>query len=191
MYLSVVTPPVSYGVTLTEAKAQCRLLDADTTHDTLLTSLIAQASATIDTMTGCLTAIHVMQTTLDGFPTAEMELGVYPVTAITSLAYDDVDGDAQTLTADVDYYTGLSSMYPKLYPVTAWPGTKAGKPGTVRVQFIAGYTTLPDDLKLAILMRVSELFNNPSESTSDYDANPTINTIKAIVGPYRSRWLAK
>ena len=190
MYISVITPPATQSVTLAEAKAQCRLTETDTTHDTLLLALIEQAAATIDTMTGCKTSSQVLELTLDGFPSSEMDLGTYPVTSITSVTYDDADDAEQTLTADDDYYTGLSSQYPKIYPVAGWPST-SGKAGTVRVRFVAGYTTIPSDLKLAILMRVSELFNNPSESTSEYDANPTINSIKAIVGPYRTRWLAK
>ncbi len=46
--------------------------------------------------------------TLDSFP-AEILIDKVPVASITSVAYTDTDGDAQTLTAVTDYQTDLNS----------------------------------------------------------------------------------
>lgn len=184
MALVQVTPPGSLPVTLAEAKAQCRVLD--TTHDTLITSLIQSATESIEALTTSRLGIHTLRLELDEFPDGAIDLETYPVNSIVSVLYDDVDNVEQSLVADTDYWESLGGMYPKITPVTSWPETMCGKPASVRIRMQVGYTTdLPPDLKHAVLMRVSEFFNNSSESVEGREIFPTVNSVEALTAYYR------
>lgn len=198
MALVTTTAATDTPVTLAEAKAQCRILSSDTTHDTLLARLIVEAQRSIETYTGARLATETVQLSCDGFPAgygiaAKLDLGLYPVASITSVKYDDSDGDEQTLVLDTDYYENLGGMYPYISPVTYWPATKAYKPACVRVVMVAGYamsgspevSTCPEDLKHAVLMRVKEYFDNSGESVTGQSVEATVNTVKALTDMHR------
>jgi uncharacterized phiE125 gp8 family phage protein len=133
----------------------------DTSHDALLYRLIAAATSEAEGSTGSRLMTQTLRLESDGFPIGDFDLGVYPVASITSLAYDDADGNEQTLAANTDYWADLSGMYPRVLPVTSWPSTKVGKPGSVRVTVVAGHPSIddvPEDLRHSILVRVQNSF---------------------------------
>lgn len=190
MNLVVVTPPATYPVSLTEAKAQCAI--TDTTHDDLLTRLIKAATASVEEFTGAKLMPQTVRLEMDCFPDGAVDLGLYHVEAVTSVAYDDAAGDEQTLVSGTDYWPQLDGMYPRLLPINSWPGTKAGKPAAVRITMTAGFTSadlVPDDLKHAILMRVKEMFANRGESVQGTMSTASELAVEALAGPHRRVFL--
>ena len=116
--------------------------------------------------------------TLDSFP-AEILVDIVPVASITSVAYVDTDGDAQTLTAVTDYQTDLNSNDgpASIKPAygTTWPSTRSGTYAAVTVTFVAGYATaaaVPQTIKHEIAMLTAEWFKHREGSTS-MDVNVT------------------
>lgn len=187
MPLVIVDDADTLPVSLADAKLQCRILDADTTHDTRLTEYIWAAVGSIERLTGAVLATKTIRLDMDGFPDGEIDLGVYPVTSVTSVTYDDADNAAQTLTTSpVQYWESLGGMYPKISPVESWPQTRSGKIASVRVTMVTGYGgTLPRDLKHAVLMRVSEYFNNSAESVTGSEVFATVNTVESLISQWR------
>ena len=160
MKVVTVTAPTIPAVSISEAREQCALLD-NTAHDALLYRLIASATAEIEGSTGARLMPQTLRVELDGFPCGDLDLGVYPVASITSVAYDDDSNDEQTLAVNTDYWGDLSGMYPKLVPVVSWPATYISKPGSVRITLVAGYDytdSVPSDIRNAILVKVQESF---------------------------------
>lgn len=190
MPLKEITAASVLPVTLLEAKTQCRIMDGDTTHDDRLTSIIWQAAATIESLIDCKTSATTMELVLDEFPNGDIEIPLYPVTAISSVKYDDADDVEQTMLV-ADYWTQLAGYRPMLRAVTSWPATKACKPGAVRIQFVVGFTaaTLPKDLKQAILMRVGEFFDQKGESVTGPEVFETVNSVEHLIGPHRRAYV--
>lgn len=97
-------------VTLAEAKAQCRMID-DNSDDTFITSLIAPARAYVERVStyGLVAGTRVFMFSKWG---DFLEIYLRPITSVTSVAYVDTNGDAQT-------YTGLAPL--GAYPFRIFP----------------------------------------------------------------------
>ena len=194
MALVNLTQPSSIVVTLDEAKSQCRLVSSDSTHDTRLLEYINRATASIETLTGARLQSQSVRLDLDAFPTgyySKIDLGVYPVNAITSIKYDDTDNAEQTLVENTDYWVNLGGMYPCVQAVSYWPETKYAKPASVRITMSVGYydgspvtAVAPDDLRHAILMRVKEFFDNSGESETQ-QTYETVNSVEHLIAMHR------
>lgn len=156
-----VTAAADKPVTLESAKIQCRILDDDS-HDAQIFDLITAATEEWETETRQVLVTRTLRYDLDGFCSRDIVLPVYPVTAITSIKYDDESDVEQTLSAS-EYWTSLAGMEPVVRAVDYWPGTYPDKPGRARITFTAGYATyeIPESAKQAILVRVYDLWNTP------------------------------
>lgn len=195
MRLVDLTKPAKLPVTIGEAREQCRI--TDDTHDTLLMRLIQNVTKQVETRCEMRLISRSMRLDLDAFPSGgdDIHIPIYPVTTITTVAYTDADGDAQTLSEDTgspegDYWKeiGNDKMSPILRPLNYWPATKLNKPGAVQITFNAGYESvedIPEDLRHGILLRVKELFDVSGESVSGVSMEQAINTFDALVHPYR------
>lgn len=86
-------------VSLTEAKAQCRMVEDDS-EDTFITSLIAPARAFVEKVT-----TYSLVSGTRTFTFAEwgdfLEIYLRPITSLDSVTYTDENGDTQTLTGMV------------------------------------------------------------------------------------------
>lgn len=204
MRLVIVTPPASTPVTLAEAKEQCRILvesPENTTHDSVITRLISAAVSSVESYTGARLYEQTVRLELDGFPSGDIELPVYPVTAITAFVYDDGDDVETTLTEDTgspsandDYWPALDGQRPYVRATNGWPATRLNKPGSVRITLTVGYApdaspqfAVPDALKHAVLIRVKESFDNGGETITGMSVEAVSNTVSALLAPFR-KW---
>jgi uncharacterized phiE125 gp8 family phage protein len=105
---------------------------------------------------------------LDRFPT-QIELRVCPVSSITSIKYNDLNGTQQTLSSTL-YRTDLVSEPARIVPAynETWPSTR-GQINDVIVEFVAGYgatpTSVPQNIKFAMLMLIANWFEHPEATT--------------------------
>lgn len=181
-----VTGPASEPVTVQEARTQCSLYDS-TTHDTLLAQLISAARASVEQLAGVRCMTQTVRLELDGFPDAEIDLGCYPVASITSVKYDDTSGVEQTLVSGTDYWPSLGGMFPRLVSVDGWPTAYEGKPASVRVVMVVGNASaasLSPDVKQAILLRITELFEHRSESIEAVSIDETPVSMRLLLAPH-------
>lgn len=162
MALRLITAPATTGVTLAEAKANGRIDYSD--EDTLIGALIVAATARAERMTGLAFEPQTWEESLTGFPCDEITLGIGPLVSVTSVKYDDANGDEQTLSAS-DYVVDAASVEGRIFPVSTWPAT-IDRVNSVRIRFVAGLGT-PSDVKQAILLIVEHWNEHRSEASPD------------------------
>jgi uncharacterized phiE125 gp8 family phage protein len=190
MGLKLITAATDYPVTLDEAKAQTRVDGA--ADDATLTALIAAATDYVEQYTGRAIMPQTWELVLDAFSDA-IQIPKGPVTGITSVSYYDINGALQTVT-DTNYTPDLVSDPQWLVRDTAytWPTTATGI-NVVKIQFTAGYATVPPSIKHAILLLVSQWFDErsslsamtrPAAAGGDIPELP--HAVTALLSNYRS-----
>lgn len=192
MTLILVTAPASANpaVTLEELKAYLAIDPLVTDDDDLLKHNIAAITATLDGPRGLLNRALINQSwklELDEFPTGtndKIELPLPPTQSITSVKYDDSDGNEQTLVADTDYYItklGATTEQTQIHPIDGWPAAR-DRAGAVRVEFVAGYgdndSDIPADTKLLIKAVSAEFFERREYS----NVGNIVNVMPAMEG---------
>jgi len=183
MRIEQLVKPSELPVSLAEAKLQIGLLD--NYHDALLLSFIEATTQFVEHYIKGRLVTQEVRFVGESFG----PLPVAQVQSIDSMAYDDVDGVAQTLSAS-EYYVDLSGIQPVIEPVSDWPFLQAGKSGSVRIDATVGYggvNDVPADIKAAILIRVKEMFANRGETVTGMGgvAASSPITVKALLNPYR------
>ena len=163
MSIKQTVAPTLDAVTLDEIKAQCGA-DGYDDYDSLLAGLRDRATEAVGKQSKRQIMSATFTLSLDCFP-AEIVIDLIPVSAISSIAYTDSNGTAQTLTAVTDYQTDLSTYDgpARIKPAygTSWPSTISDTYGAVVVTFVAGYTTtalVPKTIKHEICMMTAHWF---------------------------------
>jgi len=185
MRLVDVTQPTKQPVTLGEAREQCRILD--NSHDTKLLMYINAAVGYVERYTETRLMSRTVRQEMDAFPDGVIKLKLAPVTAVTSVVYDNASNNETTLTLNTDYREALSGAYPTISPVDTWP-TAISKPSAIRITMTVGYTNrddVPNDLRLAILKMVQDLFANNGDSISGMTNQPLNFSVRALCDMHR------
>lgn len=165
---SVATEPVS----LATARLHLRLdtLGSPPSHpdDALVESLITVAREAVENFTELTVANNDFQMKLDVFPTAEINLGTWPVNSIASITYVDTNGATQTISSS-DYVldTFRKPAQVNLAFGKTWPAVR-NQPNAVTVTFDAGFTggtsptpnIVPKALIQAMLLTITDLYEN-------------------------------
>ena len=184
MGLNLITAPASTPVSLAEAKSYLRILDSNS--DTLVTSLIAAATAYLDGPNGYLGRAIISQTWelyLDDFSSA-IRIPLRPVSSVTSVKYYDTANVLQTITS-TNYAVDLTSHDQWIVPVTgySWPAVTTGINNVV-IRFIAGDAAASEAVKVAIYMLIAQWFDMP-EASSEKPYSEMPHAIKAVLAGHR------
>jgi len=191
MYQPVrVTAPVIQPVTRTEVKAQLDVSYTD--KDTMIDGLIAAATSRYDGLAGILGICLVEQSwrqDYDAFSN-DLRLQLGPFISITSVVYDNENGDPQTVAAE--NYTLVSDecgSFVRFADYYSFP-TVSGIAKSVRVTYKAGYanagsdpdfiSTVPDGIKQMMLMLIRHWFDNPSGVTVGVSAVVTPLAVRSL-----------
>lgn len=187
-------------ITNTEYKANAGITVS--TYDTLITSLIAQAQAIAERLTGRNLESAERTERYDGPQDSNtIQLRSWPVTAVSAVKFYTGPTTYTTLGTDTYTYDGATGMLylpgtgvPEVYasrdiegyPIDPSIGTApAFNVGTFAyaVTYTGGYATVPEDLKAAMYAMVDYLFaqrgTDPtleSESMMDYSYKRVTNT---------------
>lgn len=142
-------------VTLSEAKAQCRVDGSD--EDTLIGGLIASARAYIEDYTGTITTARTVALKCDGFADFA-RFPVVPLASVSSVSYVDGDGAAQTLSASV-YEVCSDGMQASLAlkPGQSWPAIQSGS--RITVTAVVG-AAVDDAVKHACLLLIGDWYRS-------------------------------
>jgi uncharacterized phiE125 gp8 family phage protein len=152
-YTLVDNGTITEPVTLAEAKNYCRV--STTADDSLITILITQAREAIEKATGlCLTSKLV--SVWFNNPAGNLEMPFGPMDPTTFKLYDLNTGN-EVLAANY-FLTG--DKFPSLnFPI--WNKLKA--------TYTSGYSTVPKDLKVAILDQIDFDYENRGADVERYD----------------------
>jgi uncharacterized phiE125 gp8 family phage protein len=165
--------PASEPVTLNEAKAQCRVDGSDS--DTELNIYIKAARIFVEEYCGIKLVAQTVVLRCSRFCDF-VDLPVAPLSAVTDVKYLDTSGVEQTLDTAV-YESVLVGLDPtiRLKVNQTWPAIRCAN-DAIRVTASAGYSTVPEPIRAAILLMVSAWFDNRSvgpvpEGTTNLLAN--------------------
>ncbi len=164
MNLSIVTPPSALPVNI-ERETRFARMGGDTYEVDTVAELIETATARLDGPKGFLGRALMRQTwdaTLDRFPPCDriVRLPLPPLRSVTSVTYLDTNAATQTFSADSyrvvgDDQGGIIALKPS----EAWPATMCG-PGAITIRFIAGYDTVPAEIRSEIVAMAAYWFDN-------------------------------
>jgi len=166
--------PVTEPITLAEAKEYARI-DGDA-EDTLITSLIKVARLHCETYMG--KAIIRKTVTIDSFSFPYQWQIPYGPLASASDVTKVVTIDQNNVETALNYQVNIGS-FPKI-AITS--GDQSFK---FKMIYVAGFTTVPEDIKLAIKMMVNTLYER-REDFSDLQAIPSPLGVKALLMPYKT-----
>lgn len=165
---SVATEPVSLETARLHLRLDTEGSPPSHPDDALVEALITVSREAVENFTELTLAVNDFQMKMDVFPTAEINLGTWPVNNITSITYTDANGATQTISS-ADYALDTFSKPAQItlaYGKT-WPMVR-NQPNAVTVTFEAGYTgdtspvsnELPKALKQAMLLTITDLYEN-------------------------------
>lgn len=187
----------------------------DLDSNTVLPTLIVAARQAIEDWTGRAIVTQTWNMFLDQFPIPN--LGIYapgspfveapiqnntwpvtpdiwaikipksPIQSITSVTYTDANQVQQTMPTS-GYSVDLTSAIPRIFPVPGgyWP-TSANQPNAVQIQFIAGYTIVPQTLVMAIQMLAAQWYETREGVVVGAKGVEMPMSVKALIASYRLR----
>lgn len=168
------TAPVTEPVTLAEAKDYARI--DGSTEDTLITSLIKVARLHCESFTGKSLIAKTVTVTSFTFP-YQFQLPYGPLLAENNIT-KCVTIDQNDVETNLNFEVNLG-LYPKLFILG---GNQSYK---FKLVYTAGFTTVPEDIKLAIKMLVNTLYER-REDFSDLQAIESPLGVKALLMPYKT-----
>ncbi|HEY1066379.1 MAG TPA: head-tail connector protein, partial [Pirellulales bacterium] len=101
--VDVVEPPAAEPISLATAKLHCRVDSGE--EDELLELAIAAAREYVESFTRRALVSQTLRLSLDVCPLRELILPRPPLASVVEIAYDDEDGEEQTLLDPPDGYT--------------------------------------------------------------------------------------
>jgi uncharacterized phiE125 gp8 family phage protein len=166
--------PVTEPITLAEAKEYARI--DGSTEDTLITSLIKVARLHCETYMG--KAIIRKTVTIDSFSFPyQWQIPYGPLVSASDIT-KVVTIDQNNVETALNYQVNIGS-FPKI-AITS--GDQSFK---FKMVYTAGFTTVPEDIKLAVKMMVNTLYER-REDFSDLQAIPSPLGVKALLMPYKT-----
>jgi hypothetical protein len=168
------TGTVTEPVTLQEAKDYARI--DGFTEDTLITSLITMARVHCESYMG--KSIVLKTVTIDSFTFPyQFQMPYGPLTNEANIS-KCVTIDQNNVETPLQYRVN-AGLFPKLFILG---GSQSYK---FKLVYTAGFTTVPEDIKLAIKMMVNTLYER-REDFSDLAAIESPLGVKALLMPYKT-----
>jgi uncharacterized phiE125 gp8 family phage protein len=197
--LKLVSESTVDPITLQEARLHLRLdtegSPASHPDDSIVEVLIKVARQSAEQYLGRSLVQQTYELALDRFPNPEQDasqaisLQTWPVNSVTSIVYQDPDGNAQTLAVD-QYIVDQFAKPAQITAVTLWPSTKPVT-NSVIVTFVAGHQdsspngdAIPKPIIQAMLLMIGHLYEHRESVTSAQTYEMPLGST-ALMTPYR------
>jgi uncharacterized phiE125 gp8 family phage protein len=187
----ITVQPATEPISTSEMKAHLRVDFSD--EDTYIDTLIVTARKYCESYTNRVFITQTWRQNLDYFPTV-IKLKVNPVVSLTSLKYYDTDESQQTITDSSanfqkDFLSDVGSIHEGL--TNAFPSI-GDTINPIEIITVCGYgaaSDVPDDIKHAIKLMVSHLYEN-REMVNVVIGGLAMqiempNVVKNLLAPYR------
>jgi len=160
-------------VTVSEAKSY---LNVDySTWDSLIGTLISSARTKLERYTGCTFATKTLVSTFQQV-SDNIDIPYGPIQSITHVKSIDSSGTKSTLTSGTDYIvTGNLFKTIRFYGIAT----------PIEIEYVAGYTSLPSDLKVSILKQVGMDFEFRENVLDSSQVTELSNGAKQFAKSYR------
>ena len=183
MGLTRITAPTVEPLSLSEAKAHCRIYGSD--DDGLIAGYIMAAVSLAENSTNRALATQTWELTIDRDWPEVIVLPRSPTQSVTSVTYYDSAGSLQTLASNqyrVDVTLPQGRIEPA-YDVT-WPVVR-DQARTIIVRFVAGYTQIPEPIRQALLLLVGHFYENREAVVVGQTPTDLPLGVDALLFPYR------
>lgn len=194
MGLSLVTGPTQEPVTLSEAKAHCRIAISD--DDGLLAGYILAARVYLEETSGRAFLSQTWDYIIDhDWPwfldldtnrhIRQIQIPKAPLQSVTSITYVDTDGATQTLASN-QYVVDEAPTIGRIYPAYSvqWPTVRC-QPEAITVRFVAGSASTHDAIRQAILLLVGHWYENRETVVIGQAPAEMPMAVSALIAPYR------
>jgi len=194
MIITLTTAPAVEPVSATEVKKHLRLVTttaeatAYTTEDDLLNRLITAARTQAEQETGRKFITQTMTMYLDRWPDERFIKVPYPTLQSAVVTYrlsDDDDYDETLTTADVDIVSEPGRIV--LQPNESWPSGTLYTDNPIKITFVCGYglaVAVPENIKSAILLKLSDLYENRGEVVIGVSVNRISDAVDSLLRQY-------
>lgn len=192
MKYKVSTAISSEQLTVSDVKLHLRLT-SDTTEDALIAALITAARDYCEKYTGRAFATQTLVAYLDNFPAEDyIELPMPPLQSVTSVKYKNSAGTETTMTVTTQYIVDTDSDIGRIvlpYGVS-WPSFTPYPFNPISITYVAGYTTLPRQLRQAMLLVIGSMYENRENDIALIGGqyHQTEFAAKALMDMYKVRW---
>jgi uncharacterized phiE125 gp8 family phage protein len=180
----VTVPPTIEPVTLSEAKAHCRVDIGD--DDALIAALIVRAREYCEGVDWCAYMTQTIELWLEDWPRDdEIELPRPPLQSVTSIEYYDVHDVKYTLATSV-YAVDVVSVpgLVHLKYLQTWPITLLRDYNAICITYVAGWDTaayMPQVIKQAILLLVGHWYENREATIVGAVSRPIDFAVSALL----------
>jgi len=194
MIITLTTAPAVEPVSATEVKKHLRLVTttaeaaAYTTEDDLLDRLITVSRTQAEQETGRRFITQTLTMYLNGWPSERYIRIPYPPLQSAVVTYrlsDDDDYDETLTTADVDIVSEPGRII--LQPNESWPSGALYTDKPIKIVFICGYgvaVAVPENIKSAILLKLSDLYENRGEVVIGVSVNRISDAVDSLLRQY-------
>lgn len=162
------------------------ILSGDPLDDAEISNFITRARVYGEELTGRYFATQTVEQGLDHFPDCDCINLRPPVQSVTSVKVLNTAGTERTLASTTDYLLDDSSVPARLVlPYNgSWP-TDADYPiNPIRIRYVAGYATLPQNLKEIMLYHIGLMDKYRDAAPPDED----IKALHRMYNFWRVRW---
>lgn len=182
MSYTVITPPASEPLTLSEIKASLRVDGTDLDND--LSMMQRAAREVAEHETGQLLMTQTVRLDLTDWPD-DLVIERAPVQSVASVQY--WDGSVWQTISSGSYSLWRDGTLWRVDPVSSWPSLGSGVGPRVRVTFVAGYASaadVPAAIKRYIIAQAGAWLRNPEGSAHPmtFGENPFL---AGLIDPYR------
>ncbi len=191
----VVTPPASEPFTAAEVKTQLRI--STSSEDSLITRFIKAAREDMENYLCRALITQTWKVKFDYFPPnweREIQIPFPPLVSVTHVKYYDTDGTLQTMVANTEYETLLSTDSfgrVALLPDQIWPITDPQRKDSVEIQFVCGYgasgSSIPASILNAMLLQIGNLYANRETKVIGASVDSMDDFITSLVSTYRCK----
>ena len=157
--MSSLVQTVAPSDVLSVGDAKLHLRVDESVDDALILAIIKAATRQCEQQCNRSLGAQQWRLTLNAFPhVIELERG--PVQSVQAITYRDMAGQWQTLAAS-EYEADLGGPIARIAPVygKTWPTTQP-QVGSVRIDYTAGYATVPPEALAWIKLQVGALYAN-------------------------------
>ena len=190
MAFKLISPSVVDIVPLALAKSHLRVDHA--ADDTLIASYAKAAIAHIEGYSGMadvILGVSTWEQYQDAFPPGSLKILQRPLISIDKVEYLDAVSGLYVEWPDTNYMKDIFSFYGLIAPVDSWPSPKDAV-NAVKVTFKAGFgnttASIPEDLKLAILLLVGHWYENRETVIIGVSASEVPFSVQCLIGKYRA-----
>jgi uncharacterized phiE125 gp8 family phage protein len=182
--LTLVTGPASEPVSVATLKTHLRINVND--EDTLLASYITAARMTFENLSGLALIAQTWKLSLDGWPLEDViYLPRPPLQSVSHVKYRDREEVLNTL-ASSKYYVDAATVPGRIVFGETFdrPTLTDYQLPKVEIQFVAGFVSVPEQVKLAIMLLAGTFYKN-REHLTDKPLTELPLGFKAIVNQHK------